>query len=179
MKNIKSKIILASIALMVAVTTLVASYTPINWNYFIISTIVLAISILLQKREMKKSLTDNGNSELSLSNFKESLNNILLKLNEISKVEIGEKYSDSLIGIIDESLPNIDDYRLPLINELGIANYTQIIIPFAKAERLINRGVSAAIDGYLEESQKSIINSLSFLQLSIDEIIKTKDNDNG
>jgi len=179
MKNIKSKIILVGIALMVAVTTLAASYTPINWGYFGLAVTIMAVLIWLQKRELKKTLTDTGDTDLSLSTFEESVSNISTKLNEISKVEMDEKYSKELYSILEDFMPNIDDYRLSLINELGIANYTKIIIPFAKAERIINRGVSAAIDGYLEESQKSISNSIQFLKLSIDEIKKIKVENNG
>ena len=179
MKNIKSKILLVSVAIMVAVTTLVASYTPINWGYFALSVIVLAILIWLQKIELKKSLTNKANSELSLSNFNKTLNNILIKLRDISKKEINENYSNELLFIIDNSMPNIDEYKNSMINELGIANYTQIIIPFAKAERLINRGVSATIDGYNKESKKCISDSLSFIKLSIDEIKKIEVSSNG
>ncbi len=179
MKNIKSKMLLVGIAIMVAVTTLVASYTPISWGYFALSVIVLAILIWLQKYELKKSLTNNANSELSLSNFNETLSDILIKLGDISKKEINENYSNELLFIMDNSMLNVDDYRISMINELGIANYTQIIIPFAKAERLINRGVSAAIDGYTEESKKCISDSLSFIKLSIDEIEKIEVSSNG
>ncbi len=179
MKNIKSKIILGGIAILVAVTTLVASYTPINWGYFALSVFVLAILIWLQKRELKKSLTNDENSKLSLSNFNENLNDILIKLTEVSKKVIDENYSNELLFIMDNSMLDVDDYRISMINELGIANYTQIIIPFAKAERLINRGVSAAIDGYAEESKKCIIDSLSFIKLSIDEIKKIGVTNNG
>ena len=179
MKNIKSIALLISIALMVAVTTLVAAYTPINWTYFILVSFILAVLILLQKREIKKSLTENGNNELSLSKFEELLKIVFVKFDEVSKCEIDEKYLEKLLSIMDEQMPDIDEYRISMINQFGVANYTQISIPFAKAERLINRGVSAAIDGYLVESQKSILNSIEFLNLAIEEINKIKVGQNG
>jgi len=179
MQKNKNRILLISIAVMVAVATLAASHTPIDWNYFILSVVILAILILVQKRELKKTLTESENSGLSLTKFEELINTILLKLDEISKNEINEKYSNELLSIMDEIMPNIDEYRISMINQYGVANYTQISIPFAKAERLINRGVSAAIDGYLEESQKNISNSLKFLKLSIKEIEKIKVEKNG
>ena len=162
MKNIKNTILLISIALMVVVTTLVASYTPINWTVFIIVAIVLALLIWLQKNELKKTLTGDENNQLSLFKFEELLNALSSKLSEISKSELDEKYLNKLLTIIEEQMPNIDKYRISMINQYGVAVYTQISIPFAKAERLINRGVSAAIDGYLKESQNSILNSIRF-----------------
>ncbi len=179
MKNTKNRILLISIALMVVAATLAASHTPIDWNYFALSVVILAILIFVQKHELKKTLTESKNSGLSLNKFEELLDTVLLKLDEISKNEIDEKYSNKLLSIMDEVMPDIDEYRISMINQYGVANYTQICIPFAKAERLINRGVSAAIDGYLEESQKNISNSLKFLKLSIKEIEKTKVEKNG
>ncbi|MCF6270351.1 MAG: hypothetical protein L3J41_11610 [Melioribacteraceae bacterium] len=179
MKINKNRILIISIAIMVVVATLAASHTPINWNYFILSVVILTIVIWLQKRDLKKILTESENNGLPLNKFEELLNTILLKLDEVSKNEIDEKYSNKLFSIMDETMPDIDEYRIAMINQYGITNYTQISIPFAKAERLINRGVSTAIDGYYEESQKNISNSLEFLELSIKEIEKIKVGNNG
>ena len=174
-----NKALLVGIGLMLVVSSLIASHTPINWIYFSISAIVMALLIWLQKRELKKTLTESGNNELSLTKFEELLNRILKKLDSISKKKIDENYSSELFSVIDEVMPNIDEYRISMINQYGVANYTQISIPFAKAERLINRGVSAAIDGYLVESQKNISNSIEFLKLAIDETEKIKVAKNG
>jgi hypothetical protein len=174
-----NKALLVGIGLMLVLSSLIASHTPINWIYFSTSVIVMALLIWLQKRELKKTLTESGNNELSLTKFEELLNRILKKLDSISKKKIDKNYSNELFSVIDEVMPNIDEYRISMINQYGVANYTQISIPFAKAERLINRGVSAAIDGYLVESQKSISNSIEFLKLAIDETEKIKVAKNG
>ncbi len=176
MQDIKNKILLVAIALMVVVITLAASYTPVNWTYFSLLSIVLALLIWLQKRELKKTLTESSNNGLSLKGFKESLDIVAGDLDDISKKEIDETYLSNLLSIMDNKMPNIDEYKISIINQFGIANYTQISIPFAKGERLINRGVSAAIDGFVEESQKNIADSIELLKLSITEIKNVLDN---
>lgn len=179
MKDIKNRILHISIAMMVVVTTLVASYTPIDWSYFGLSAVVMAILIWFQKRELKKTINDGDYNGLSLLKFEEQINIMLFKLDKISTSKIDEKYSNELLSTIDEVMPNIDEYRLLMINQFGVANYTQISIPFAKAERLINRGLSAAVDGYKMEAKKNISNSLNFLKLALVEINKVKVDNNG
>ena len=179
MKNIKSKILLTAIALLVAVSTLVASHTPIYWEYFGISVIVLAILITLQKREIKKELSENVNSEFNFVKFKIMVENVTIKLQTISEESINDNYQNNLMETLDESMPNIDDYRLTITNQLGIENYTKISIPFSQAERIINRGHSAAIDGYLFESQINIRKALKYLDLLNNEMNLIMSNENG
>jgi hypothetical protein len=81
--------------------------------------------------------------------------------------------------VLDKYLPNMDDFRINIINKFNIADYTKITIPFSQAERLINRGHSAAVDGYLVESQESIKKALNYLDLLNEEMKLITSNING
>ncbi|NOX66837.1 MAG: hypothetical protein GXO85_13850, partial [Chlorobi bacterium] len=73
MSNIKNKILLVSIAVMVVVSALAASHTPIYWEYFGLSVIILAGLIFLQKRELKKELDEGIDSGFNYLRFKDTV----------------------------------------------------------------------------------------------------------
>ncbi|MEN8192692.1 MAG: hypothetical protein ABFS12_07730 [Bacteroidota bacterium] len=170
MTNIKNKILLISIAVMVVVSALSASHTPIYWEYFGFSIIVLALLIILQKREIKKEIEHNDFDDFNIKNFKETIEHLTNEVKSISKEIIKDNYTEMLTGKLETYKINIDDYRLTMINQIGVKKYTKISIPFAQAERIINRGMSAAIDGYFEESQNEIRKSIKYLELLQEEI---------
>lgn len=177
MANIKNKILLVCIAVMVVVSALAASHTPIYWEYFGLSVIILAGLIFLQKREMKKELDEGIDSGFNYLRFKDAVRKLKSELISISEREIDNNYTKKLMEVLDRYQPNMDDYRINIINKFSIADYTKITIPFSQAERLINRGHSAAIDGYLDESQQSIKKALNYLDLLNEEMqIITSDN---
>ncbi|NOX66838.1 MAG: hypothetical protein GXO85_13855, partial [Chlorobi bacterium] len=96
-----------------------------------------------------------------------------------SERKIDNDYINNLMEVLDKYQPNMDDYRINIINKFSIADYTKITIPFSQAERLINRGHSAAVDGYLDESQQSIKKALNYLDLLNEEMELIKSEKNG
>jgi hypothetical protein len=175
MKNV---FLLVGIALSVTAAALFASHTPICWSGFLFSVIVMAVLIWMQKKEQKKNYTVVGKTEYSLQQFEENLKELIKSINELIENKENENYLNKLENIIEKYMPDIDEYRIFLINQLGMADYTKISIPFSKGERLINRSISAAVDGYLEESKNNILKSINFIELTISEIGKIRDEQN-
>jgi len=178
MTNVKNIVLLVSIAVMVVISALAASHTPIYWEYFGLSVIILAGLIFLQKREIKKEINEGIDSGFNYSKFKDTVEKLRIELKKISEKEIDNDYSENLITILENYLPDMDDYRINIINKFSVADYTKITIPFSQAERLINRGHSAAVDGYFVESQESIKKALSYLDLLTEEMELIKSDKN-
>ncbi len=170
MANIKNIILLVGIAMMVVISTLLASHTPVNWGYFGISVGLLAVLIFMQKKEIKKELNEGIDSGYNYLKFNDIVLKLRAELIRISESKTDENYTRNLMEILDKYLPNMDEYRINIINKLSVADYTKITIPFSQAERLINRGQSAAVDGYIEESKLSIKNAINYLNLLNEEM---------
>ncbi len=152
-----------------------ASFQPINWFGFVISISVMVICIFIDKRIAKKRLESEDSNNLNLQAFLSEI--ILLKEKadfyhkNIEKTKISE-----IENVLSELFPDVENYRLSLTNEVNINNYSKIISVFAKAERKINRAVSATIDGYETESKKYFGEANEILSVCIDLIKKVQDN---
>jgi len=89
MTNVKNIVLLVSIAVMVVISALAASHTPIYWEYFGLSVIILAGLIFLQKREIKKEINEGIDSGFNYSKFKDTVEKLRIELKKISEKEIG------------------------------------------------------------------------------------------
>lgn len=167
--------LLLAITIAIIALVLIAAYTPIHWGYFTIVSIVLSLLIWMQKREVKKTLMEEKSQVFSLTSFEEKLQSVFKKIIIISDHETTQNDDKKTNDISSLMMPNIDDYRISMIHQLGVVKYTNISIPFSKAERLINRAISAAVDGYLEEAGHNINEAKKCITITLDEINKKKE----
>ncbi len=162
---------IALIILGVVLSAVFASFIPIDWTNFAIAVWVLIVGILLQRKGAKEEMKSETGKELSLNKFREKI--IELK-KEIS--HYAENVSEKDVSIIDDRisdvLPEVENYRFSIVNEIGIGGYTELISVYAKAERLIGRGVSATIDEYFDEAKKYFSDAVVLLEATIQRIEK-------
>ena len=169
-----NKLAIALIFIGVIFSAIFASFIPIDWTNFSISIVVLIIGISLQRRGMKNALKTETNKNNTLGDFREQI----IKLKKAV-----EKYSESLTSEkaenIDEEIssimPEVENFRFAIIEEIGVANFTELISVYAKGERLIRRAVSATIDEYFEDAKRYFKDSITLLDKSLEMIDKFRE----
>jgi hypothetical protein len=142
------------IALSLFAATIFAAGEQINWIGFSAAVSVLALSIFGSKF-LKTRQIKNHNSVLQQN--KDAFRSTIKETTKLC-----DKYSNSLsqndLSELEKNftmvLPDIEKISSVLIEQLGTAKYVELISIYAKAERKINRAVSALMDGYVNESKK-------------------------
>jgi hypothetical protein len=133
--------------------TIFAAGNQINWFGFSSAAFAMIVSVFWSRIITNKKIKSETENSKSTSTFSNDLKNVKAlcvlystELSEENRFDIEEKFI--------EVLPDIEERRIALINEFGLPKYTEVISTYAKAERKINRGVSAAIDGFINEAKK-------------------------
>ncbi len=163
--------IIIAIALFTA--TIFASGKNINWFGFSIASFVMIVAVLIDRQLKKRAIEKKQNEEFSSDILLEKLIG-LLDLCENYKTNLTFEDKEKIEEIFADAIPDIDSSRFALINELNIENYTSIISIYANAERKINRGVSAALDGYISAAKESFSKAINILTDCINELKRVK-----
>ncbi len=167
----RSKLGIFLISFGVLFSAVFASFTPVDWLKFAISISVLLAGVFLQRTGIRKDLEHGDFENKTLAGFENQIKVLKKKVEEHA-----QSVSSENVAIIDdemkEVMPEVESYRFAIIEEVGVAAYTELISVYAKAERMINRGVSATIDEYFDEAKKCFANSLLLLDKTLE---KTKE----
>ncbi len=148
------------IIISVAASAVFASRIPPMWTQFTVSILVLIFAIYLQRKSLKKKIFQARGKgegytleafEKFIASLKEALENVLE-----NKIENTEETQEILEEWIEKISIDMDYFRVNITEEIGIGKFTEVIASFAKAERKLNRGYSALIDGYKEASVENI-----------------------
>jgi hypothetical protein len=142
------------IALFLFAATIFAAGEQVNWIGFSAAASFLALSIFGSKF-LKTRQIKNHNSVLKQNKdaFKSTLEETI-KLCDNYSNSISQNDLSELEKNFTMVLPDIEKIRSVLMEQLGTAKYVELISIYAKAERKINRAVSALMDGYVNESKK-------------------------
>jgi hypothetical protein len=158
------------IALSLFAATIFAAGEQINWIGFSVAVSVLALSIFGSKF-LKSRQIKNHNSVLQQN--KDAFRSTIKETTKLC-----DKYSNSLsqndLSELEKNftmvLPDIEKFSSVLIDQLGTAKYVELISIYAKAERIINRAVSALMDGYVNESKKYFAEAKINLHLCLENL---------
>ncbi len=171
------KMIFALLYIVIAVAlfaaTIFASGKEINWVGFSIASLVMIISILIDRKLKQRDIENKQNNGLSSDVLLEKFKG-LLKLCEHYKTNLTFEEKDKIEEVFADAVPDIDGSRFALVNEIKIENYTSLISIYANAERKINRGISAAIDGYISAAKESFSEAINILTDCINELKRIK-----
>ncbi len=165
------------IVISLIVASFFAAHIPTNWTGFGISAFVMLTAILLQRKETKALFTDTESGKFSLRDFQSALSELKSGLEKIIE-KPDEEFAGKIEETLEELLPEVESFRLGIIEEAGVESYTEIITTYSSGERLINRGLSAAIDGFTESAKENIRKALPILERTM-EIIKKTETKNG
>ena len=105
---------------------------------------------------------DEGRRETNLRALKESLTEVILRLEEIDG---GKDRTDvyDFPAWIDAARPAIERFieaRESIEHVAGVIRYGEVMSEFAAGERLMNRVWSTAAEGYIDEAHASLARSL-------------------
>ncbi len=149
----------------VVAASIFAAHIPPNWLAFSLSALGMIFCIILIRKQHKAELTHSTNQEnplhvfIQLTKKSSDLAEYLLKI---------EKWNSEMMSKLEnhsESLSTkMQQIHEGLIELLGMKKFILVILPFARAERLLNRALSAATDGYFEEAKISLQESIPFWQ---------------
>ncbi len=147
-----------------SVTALVAASGPLKESNSLLVTYIIAIACIVAGAILRQTKSDNGLSTGAGEGGTLDPIPLLAPLSEAIE-SVCEKYSnqDDLHFLDSElaeatALPIRDflSHYQRLRDGLGIEKFANLMIRFATVERLINRTISAAADGALEEARTSL-----------------------
>ncbi|NOX17657.1 MAG: hypothetical protein GXO87_05170 [Chlorobi bacterium] len=169
----KNKIVNIVIVISLIFAAFFAAKIPTMWTGFALSSAIMLGAILLQRRERKALFADSQSDALTLNDFFSSLLKVKEKLEEYSKAPT-EYFTKQVEDDLEDILPEVDNYKMGIIENIGVEKYTEIITTYANGERLINRGVSAAIDQYSAAAKEYFNSALPIVNETIKIINKIK-----
>ncbi len=127
----------------------------VNWTLFGAAAAGAVLGLILIKRAATAHATSDEVLELNRSELRESIDNIVRDLGEIT---VDSSVRDTgLRQAIDlrlrDDLRRFADARESMVHLFGLQTYADIMSHFAAGERYINRVWSASADGYHEEAE--------------------------
>jgi len=163
----------AIIVIIVAViaASLFAAHIPPLWPPFTVSVLVLAAALFVLRHVNKESYSGADNPQNPFNRFRRLLEEqfgFLQQFNENSELDTG-----LLEDRLEHQFTEVESLRTGLVEFLGMARYVAVFTPFAQAERLQYRGLSAALDGYSEEARKSLLQAQKHLREALSQIKQT------
>ena len=127
----------------------------VNWTLFGAAAVGGILGLTLIKRAASAHATSDEVLELNRGELRESIENIVRDLGEISVDEgaRGAHLREAIDLRLRNDLRRFADARESMVHLFGLQTYADIMSHFAAGERYINRVWSASADGYDEEAQ--------------------------
>jgi len=169
----KNKIVNIVIVFSLIAAAFFAAKIPTMWIGFTISSVIMLAAILLQRKEQKALFADAQSGQLTLDDFLSSLIKLEKKLEEYSP-KSASYFTEEIENDLEDILPEVESFKFGIIEQVGVEKYTEIITTYANGERLINRGISAAIDKYPAAAKEYLESALPIVKETIKIINKIK-----
>ncbi len=127
----------------------------VNWTLFTAAAVGAVLGLTLVKRAASAHATSEAVLEMNRSELRESIENIVRDLGEISRdVSVRDTGLREAIDLrLRTDLRRFADARESMVHLFGLQTYADIMSHFAAGERYINRVWSASADGYDEEAE--------------------------
>ena len=159
--------------LAVASASVFAAHIPPMWYHFSASILVLVVAIYFQRKSLKQEILNAKEESYSLESFEKFLRELESALQKVLALGVeGEESANMLENSIERITIEMDYFRVNIAEEIGIGKYTEVITTFAKAERKLNRGYSALIDGYREAAEENLTEALRLVKNSLEVVNK-------
>lgn len=153
-----------------------AAHIPPHWGRFALANLLLILGILglqMEKKKTRERLSRENRSKKELYLLFDELLKEVRTFQSISNPKPQTDFTDKIENALEHYLLEIEK-SLPQISEIyGMTGYVNILSPYARAERLIQRGISAAIDGFPEETATSLNRAEIFLEKTLEALDKT------
>ena len=126
----------------------------VNWNLFGVAAAGAIAGLVLIKHAAAAHATSEAVLELNRGELRESIDNIVRDIGDISADESarGASLREAIDLRLRTDLRRFADARESMVHLFGLQTYADIMSHFATGERYINRVWSASADGYDEEA---------------------------
>ena len=165
---------IAFIILGVIAASLFAAHIPPYWGRFAVANLFIIAGVLGLHRERQAALQDNHRQQVRQSLLEpfRQLHRSVEELLAGGDPGPGWPEGEALEELFRERFLEIENVRSLLQLRLGTAQFIDVSTVLARAERLINRAVSATIDGYPEEAYAALQEARPFVDQTVSQLEK-------
>ncbi len=153
---------------------LFAARIPVMTAPLAASVLVMAVAVLLMRRGYKARLAREMASESGrgIFDFAASARGVLQTLERLESDEqagCGQIHRE-LDRLVDGALFDFAEAREGLLALHGFGGFARVVGEFSRGERAVNRGWSAAVDGYPCEARASVARAREIFAGLVDEL---------
>lgn len=136
--------------------TLFASHIPPLWIPFTVSAIVLAFSLLMNRRLLREEIEQSEAVDNPILMLDELIKTLLLDMDVWQGLENNEDKTAKINQKVTHIYNAIEQIRPALLEVVGIRIYAELFSMFSIGDRQLNRALSAAMDGYWQEASENL-----------------------
>ena len=164
--------------LSVIAASVFAAHIPPLWEGFTVSVAGMIVAIWGLRKSNREKRQQSGENENPLRAFEQLVSGTFDLVQRFLNIDQWQKQTiDTLEDQTEQLTTKMAQIHPALVETLGMKKFVSVILPFARAERLFNRALSAATDGYFDEARNSLRESLPFWQETQDLLNQIKKTD--
>lgn len=133
---------------------------------FWLSMAVVILAVLLNQKGRKKAIQQSDGEKSVSVQISTWLDEIDARLKQLNSGESLEERAANLASLQEDVVFSVTESKNRLISAKGFSFYARFMSEFAVAERFLARAWSAAVDGYLEESNTYLDKAQDFFKQS-------------
>jgi len=161
----KRGLFIALLMFSVIAASIFAARIPPLWEGFTASVAGMIVAIWGLRKSGRQIRLQSAKDENPLRTFEQLVNDTFdLVRRLLNRDQWQEQVIDDLENHTELLTTRLAQIHPALVETLGMKNFVSVILPFARAERLFNRALSAATDGYFDEAKNNLRESLPFWQ---------------
>ncbi len=165
MKKLLNILNIAVLVVSVITASVFAAHIPPLWGPFTVSVLIMAGSLFLRRTKSRAELLHGNASNNPVSIFRELIRQALSSVEKlIQKNDLKSEDADLLEDLTERLTTEMDQIHPALVEALGMKPFIDVILPYARGERMIHRALSALTDRYPEEARAILRESLPFLK---------------
>ncbi len=164
------------LALSTVAACVCAARIPVMTAPLVASVVAMSVAVVLMRRGYKARLAREvaSKSGRGVFDFAASIKGVLQTLERLeSDQQAGcEQFHLVLDKLVDGALFDFAEAREGLLALHGFGGYARVVGEFSRGERAVNRGWSAAVDGYPQEARDSVGRAREIFTGLADELAK-------
>ncbi len=162
------------LALSTVAACLFAARLPVMTAPLAASVLVMAVAVVLMRRGYRARLAREmaGGHGRGIFDFTASARGVLQTLERLESDQHSgcEQIHQALDKLVDGALFDFAEAREGLLALHGFGGFAKVVGEFSRGERAVNRGWSAAVDGYPHEARASVTRAREIFAGLVDEL---------
>lgn len=149
----------------------------VRWDYFFVALAVGVFGVGMVRVADRQHSREGGRLVDNIKQVESSLERIVLNLTELNAQKSSINTYDVRHRIDELFIDDLDDFvqaRESIAHTHGLNAYAEVMSSFAAGERYLNRVWSASADGYIDEVNAYLDNSLAQFTESLEKMRQFK-----